>query len=320
MSDDKEKEEVKLVPTIFYIGNDESYFESLKEEYESEYILFALDAKGKNFRHDIDPNYKANRSAPPEELTMQLPIAIEWIDKMGYKTLGKVGFEADDMIATVVRHAKEAGHNVRVVSHDKDLYQLIDDGKIVVVDAIKRKSMDEDACFEKYGVTPKQFIDYQSILGDSADNVPGVKGIGKVGAEKLLKEFESFSFEDWSGASWPPSLVHRDLWEKVNGYSEEFAPGFYSDPDFSMKLWNIGVRVFKGVAASRVYHFQSKSLARIVKNDGRKQFYEKWGITASFFDKYFIKKGQKFQSKLESPSSYKIFLNKLKVKFYKILK
>ncbi|MGB1314543.1 MAG: glycosyltransferase family 2 protein [Chitinophagales bacterium] len=138
--------------------------------------------------------------------------------------------------------------------------------------------------------------------------------------EKLLKEFESFSFEDWSGASWPPSLVHRDLWEKVNGYSEEFSPGFYSDPDFSMKLWNIGVRVFKGVAASRVYHFQSKSLARIVKNDGRKQFYEKWGITASFFDKYFIKKGQKFQSKLESPSSYKIFLNKLKVKFYRLLK
>lgn len=122
---------------------------------------------------------------------MQLPIAIEWIDKMGYKTLGKTGFEADDMIATVVKQAKNRGYNVRVVSHDKDLYQLIDDGRVVVVDAIKRKSMDEDACFEKYGVTPAQFIDYQSILGDSADNVPGVKGIGKVGAEKLLKEYGS---------------------------------------------------------------------------------------------------------------------------------
>jgi len=166
-----------------------NFISTLQKQHDSDYLVFAIDTKGNTFRNEIDPNYKANRSSPPEELTMQLPVAIAWIDKMGYKTLGRVGFEADDIIATVVRHAKEKGHDVRVVSHDKDLYQLIDDGKVVVVDAVKRKTMDEDACYEKYGVTPAQFIDYQSILGDSADNVPGVKGIGKVGAEKLLKEF-----------------------------------------------------------------------------------------------------------------------------------
>ena len=166
-----------------------NFISTLQKQHDSDYLIFAIDTKGPTFRNDIDPNYKSHRKPPPEELTMQLPIAIEWIDKMGYKTLGKVGFEADDMIATVVKHAKDKGYDVRVVSHDKDLYQLIDDGKVVVVDAVKRKTMDEDACFDKYGVTPKQFIDYQSILGDSADNVPGVKGIGKVGAEKLLKEF-----------------------------------------------------------------------------------------------------------------------------------
>ena len=166
-----------------------NFISTLQKEHDSDYLIFAIDTKGPTFRNEIDPNYKANRKAPPEELSMQLPIAIEWIDKMGYKTLGMTGFEADDMIATVAHLAREKGYNVRVVSHDKDLYQLIDDGKIVVVDAIKRKSMDEEACFEKYGVTPKQFIDYQSILGDTADNVPGVKGIGKVGAEKLLKEY-----------------------------------------------------------------------------------------------------------------------------------
>jgi len=166
-----------------------NFISTLQKQHDSDYLIFAIDTKGPTFRNDIDPNYKAHRKPPPEELTMQLPIAIEWIDKMGYKTLGKVGFEADDMIATVVKHAKDKGYDVRVVSHDKDLYQLIDDGKVVVVDAVKRKTMDEDACYEKYGVTPAQFIDYQSILGDSADNVPGVKGIGKVGAEKLLKEF-----------------------------------------------------------------------------------------------------------------------------------
>lgn len=168
-----------------------NFISTLQKDHDSDYIIFAIDTKGPTFRNEIDPNYKANRSAPPEELSMQLPVAIEWIDKMGYKTLGKEGFEADDMIASVVKHAKEKGYLVRVVSHDKDLYQLIDDGCVTVVDAVKRKTMDAEACYEKYGVTPAQFIDYQSILGDSADNVPGVKGIGKVGAEKLLKEFGS---------------------------------------------------------------------------------------------------------------------------------
>jgi DNA polymerase-1 len=166
-----------------------NFISTLQKEHDSDYIIFAIDTKGDTFRNEIDPNYKANRSAPPPELTMQLPVAIEWIDKMGYKTLGMEGYEADDMIATVTHLAKEKGYKVRVVSHDKDLYQLIDDSKVVIVDAIKRKYVDEDACYEKYGVTPKQFIDYQSILGDSADNVPGVKGIGKVGAEKLLKQY-----------------------------------------------------------------------------------------------------------------------------------
>ncbi|MFK5938026.1 MAG: DNA polymerase I [Sulfurimonas sp.] len=166
-----------------------NFISTLQKEHDSDYIIFAIDTKGDTFRNEIDPNYKANRSAPPPELTMQLPVAIEWIDKMGYKTLGMSGYEADDMIATVTHLAKEKGYIVRVVSHDKDLYQLIDDDRVTVVDAIKRKSVNEKACYEKYGVTPKQFIDYQSILGDSADNVPGVKGIGKVGAEKLLKEY-----------------------------------------------------------------------------------------------------------------------------------
>ncbi|MEA3227672.1 MAG: DNA polymerase I, partial [Campylobacterota bacterium] len=192
-----------------------NFISTLQKEHNSDYIVFAIDTKGDTFRNEIDPNYKANRSAPPPELTMQLPIAIEWIDKMGYKTLGMSGFEADDMIATVTHLAKEKGHNVRVVSHDKDLYQLIDDGKVVIVDAIKRKSMDEEACIEKYGVTPKQFIDYQSILGDSADNVPGVKGIGKVGAEKLLKEYGNLdaiykNIEEIKGASQKKLIASKE--------------------------------------------------------------------------------------------------------------
>jgi DNA polymerase-1 len=196
-----------------------NFIATLQKQHESDYIVFAIDSKGPTFRNEIDPNYKANRSAPPEELSMQLPIAIEWIDKMGYKTLGRIGFEADDIIATVTRYAKEKDYNVRVVSHDKDLYQLIDDGKIVIVDAIKRKSVDEKACFLKYGVTPKQFIDYQSILGDSADNVPGIKGIGKVGAEKLLVEYGTLDniYENIEAIK-PPGIQKKLIESKDKAY------------------------------------------------------------------------------------------------------
>lgn len=166
-----------------------NFIASLHKDHSSDYLIFALDAKGPSFRAEIDPNYKANRSPAPEELIMQLPIAIEWIDKMGYKSLSMSGYEADDMIASVVKSARQHGFLVRVVSHDKDLYQLIDDDRVVLVDAISKKVMNERHCEEKYGVHPRQFIDYQSLIGDTADNVPGVKGIGKVTAQKLLNQF-----------------------------------------------------------------------------------------------------------------------------------
>ncbi|MGA9047095.1 DNA polymerase I [Sulfuricurvum sp.] len=166
-----------------------NFIASLHKDHSSDYLIFALDAKGPSFRAEIDPAYKANRSPAPEELVKQLPIAIDWIDKMGYKSLSQSGYEADDMIASVVRQARAHGFLVRVVSHDKDLYQLIDDDRVVLVDAISKKVMNERHCDEKYGVHPRQFIDYQSLIGDTADNVPGVKGIGKVTAQKLLTQF-----------------------------------------------------------------------------------------------------------------------------------
>ena len=168
-----------------------NFISTMQKEHKSDYLLFALDTKGDTFRNAIDSNYKANRTPPPQELSMQLPIAIEWIEKMGFLTISKEGYEADDMIASVCKAALNQGYKVEVVSHDKDLYQLIDDDKVVLVDAIKRKRINEALCIEKYGVTPKQFIDYQSLIGDSADNVPGVKGVGKVTAEKLLKAYGS---------------------------------------------------------------------------------------------------------------------------------
>ena len=165
--------------------------DSLHRDHATDYLVFALDSKGKTFRNDIYPEYKANREAPPEDLTKQLPVAIKWVEEMGFANLALDGFEADDIITTVTKIAKEQGMKVKIISHDKDLYQLIDDGIVVMYDSVKRKEIDEKACIEKFGVNPKDFIDFQAIVGDSSDNVPGVKGIGVKGAAKLINQYHT---------------------------------------------------------------------------------------------------------------------------------
>lgn len=165
--------------------------DGLKRDHATDYIVFALDSKGKTFRNDIYPDYKANRPAPPEDLVKQLPVAIDWIREMGFANISKDGYEADDVIATLTEFAKKEGLKVRIVSHDKDLYQMIDDEKVVMYDSIKKKEITEQECIDKFGVKPKDFINFQAILGDSSDNVPGVKGIGQKGASKLINEFHT---------------------------------------------------------------------------------------------------------------------------------
>ena len=118
--------------------------------------------------------------------------------------------------------------------------------------------------------------------------------------ERLLKEFRDLKHGDWQGATWPPNIVHRDLWDRVGGYSVEYSPGMYSDPDFSAKLWHAGVRLFKGVDKSRVYHFEARSTHRIVKNDGSLQFLRKWGITSSSFMRDVLHRGEPFGVEIDT--------------------
>jgi glycosyltransferase involved in cell wall biosynthesis len=119
--------------------------------------------------------------------------------------------------------------------------------------------------------------------------------------KRLLAQFSSFPKEDWSGATRPPNVMPTWLWDAVGGYSVEFSPGLYSDPDLSAKLWVAGVRYFKGVARSRVYHFVSKSVGRIVPNDGRAQFLAKWGMAPSTFYRFFLPKGDPWAGPLAVP-------------------
>lgn len=126
---------------------------------------------------------------------------------------------------------------------------------------------------------------YVAIISDFGDSPAHFR------EDDLLRSCQTLTRDDWSGASWPPSVVSLEMWDKVGGYSIEFSPGMYSDPDFSMKLWKAGVRTFKGVAASKVYHFGSKSTKRVRKNTGSDTFLLKWGITAGTFYKYVLKMG-----------------------------
>ncbi|NOR55714.1 MAG: DNA polymerase I [Sulfurovum sp.] len=179
--------------------------DSLHRDHATDYLVFALDAKGRTFRNDIFPEYKANRDPAPEDLVKQLPIAIEWIDQMGFANLSREGFEADDVITTVTKFAKQKGMKVRIVSHDKDLYQMIEDGKVEMYDSVKRAVVNEQTCIDKFGVHPRDFINFQAILGDSSDNVPGVKGIGKVGASKLINQYHTLEaiYEDLENCGTP---------------------------------------------------------------------------------------------------------------------
>ena len=111
---------------------------------------------------------------------------------------------------------------------------------------------------------------------------------------KLLKEYMQWPKNEQMGVVRPPNIVHKDIWNLVGGYSTEFSPGMYSDPDFSMKLWQMGIRLFKSVSESRVYHFGSKSLKRVKRNNGYYQFISKWRMTSGTFTRYYMQFGEPY--------------------------
>ena len=137
---------------------------------------------------------------------------------------------------------------------------------------------------------------------------------------KVLNEYQNYNHYDFQGSTWAPHLLHRELWEKVGGFSEEFFPGTGSDPDLNMKLWKEGVRIFKGVNNCKVYHFGSivtrkyKNHPTIITESGSKGgkiFLLKWGITIKFFKKFYLRSDQKYDGPLNKPVKNLNFLIKL---------
>ncbi|GAA8182961.1 DNA polymerase I [Helicobacter pylori] len=156
-----------------------------KDKKNMPFIVFALESQTKTKRAEKLGEYKQNRKDAPKEMLLQIPIALEWLKKMGFVCVEVNGFEADDVIASL---ATLSPYKTRIYSKDKDFNQLLSD-KIALFDG-KTEFLAKD-CVEKYGILPSQFTDYQGIVGDSSDNYKGVKGIGSKNAKELLQRLGS---------------------------------------------------------------------------------------------------------------------------------
>ena len=121
--------------------------------------------------------------------------------------------------------------------------------------------------------------------------------------KKLLDNLKNLEYHDYQGSHWAPHLIHKNIWDKIGGFSEEFNPGIGSDPDLNMKLWNEGVRIFKGLKDFKVYHFGSISLRKkkdLKVNKGSRTFLKKWGFLPTFFVKHYLRGGKFIKNRILS--------------------
>ncbi|NBB76209.1 MAG: DNA polymerase I, partial [Bacteroidetes bacterium] len=162
----------------------------LINEKRPEYVCVAFDSRGPVFRHELYSDYKANRPPMPEDLVPQIPYIKSLINGFNIVLLEEQQYEADDIIASLAVQMGEKGHDVVIVSGDKDLLQLVTD-KVVMWDPMKDQKMTPEIVEEKYGVRITQLLDYFALIGDSSDNVPGVPGIGPKTATRLISEYGS---------------------------------------------------------------------------------------------------------------------------------
>ncbi|MEY4768320.1 MAG: polymerase [Pseudomonadota bacterium] len=156
--------------------------------YNTDYFVVVFDAKGKNFRHELYPNYKANRPPMPEDLRQQIQPLHQLIQAMGLPLISIEGVEADDVLGTLATQAAASGFEVIIATSDKDMAQLVN-SQIILEDTLTEKRLDRTGVIDKFGVTPEQMIDFLALMGDKSDNIPGIPSVGEKTAAKWLKQY-----------------------------------------------------------------------------------------------------------------------------------
>ncbi len=172
---------------IYGVG---SMLNKLVRDHSPEHLVVVFDAKGKNFRHALYPQYKENRPPMPDDMRKQYEVVKDLVDAMGIHSISIPEVEADDVIGTLAITAAESGITTVIASNDKDLAQLVND-KILMLDEAKGELIHSEQVQQKYGVQPQQIIDFLSLVGDSSDNIPGIPLVGKKTASKWLNEYGS---------------------------------------------------------------------------------------------------------------------------------
>jgi len=191
---------------------------SFIERYQPQYLAVAFDVKGPTFRDELFDKYKAKRIKPPQEFYDQIPAVWEFLKTMEIPLLTREGYEADDIIGTIAKHVNGellAGE-VLIVTGDQDTLQLVDQRTKVAMPAmgkIKETVYDANAVQGKFGLSPRQIIDYKALCGDASDNIPGVPGIGEKTASALLREFSSLE------------EVYKVVTKNPTEITEKFSPG-----------------------------------------------------------------------------------------------
>jgi DNA polymerase-1 len=177
------------VPTNAAYGVTTMLLKVLRER-QPQHLALVFDAKGSTFRHELYGDYKAHRPPMPEALVTQLPYIKKIIDALNLPSVVLPGYEADDLICTLVRRAREEGFAVEIISGDKDLLPLVADG-VDMWDPMKEVRYDPAAIREKYGLEPGELVEVRALAGDASDNIPGVPGIGEKTALKLIARYHS---------------------------------------------------------------------------------------------------------------------------------
>ena len=166
------------------------------EEEQPQYLTVAFDVHAPTFRHEMYADYKGTRKPMAEELRQQVPVMKEVLKAMGISVIEKAGLEADDLLGTIAGRCEASGMEVSVISGDRDLLQLATDHIKIRIPKTKRGGTEIEDYYaadvqEKYGVTPREFIDMKALMGDASDNIPGVPGIGEKTAAKIISEYHS---------------------------------------------------------------------------------------------------------------------------------